>query len=179
MKRYWCAYTPRGASTHILLKKGKHKNGTQFKKKHFSLTLTFKHTFFYSYITLHYPLQLFSAVKNKISRKRKAAQALKANYRGYRGLFRSKNRTAYISETDEFIKLGNSVLTQNEPIFQNKCVLNTYLRFFLDFNTTYETTCTTNIGKMFELTLGQGHKVKGKGQICAYLKKKLEKLMKY
>ena len=97
-----CIHTEGSFDTH-LVKKGKHKNGTQFKQKHFSLTLTFKHTFFYSYITQYYPLQLFSAVKNKISRKRKAAEALKANYRGYRGLFRSKNRTSYISETDEFI----------------------------------------------------------------------------
>ena len=31
-------------------------------------------------------------------------------------------------------------------------------------------TYTTDIGKMSELTLGQGHKFKGQGQICAYLK---------
>ena len=31
-------------------------------------------------------------------------------------------------------------------------------------------TYTTNIGKIFELTLGQGHKVKGQGQIGAYVK---------
>ena len=31
-------------------------------------------------------------------------------------------------------------------------------------------TYTTDIGKMSELTLGQGHKFKGEGQICAYLK---------
>ena len=31
-------------------------------------------------------------------------------------------------------------------------------------------TYTTDIGKMSELTLGQGHKFKGQGQICACLK---------
>ena len=31
-------------------------------------------------------------------------------------------------------------------------------------------TYTTDICKMSELTLGQGHKFKGQGQICAYLK---------
>ena len=29
----------------------------------------------------------------------------------------------------------------------------------------------TNIEKIFELTLGQGHKVKGQGQICNNVKK--------
>ena len=29
----------------------------------------------------------------------------------------------------------------------------------------------TNTRKMFELTLGQGHKVKGQGQICVNVKK--------
>ena len=32
-------------------------------------------------------------------------------------------------------------------------------------------TYITNIGKIFELTLGQGHKVKGQGQIGPYVKK--------
>ena len=32
-------------------------------------------------------------------------------------------------------------------------------------------TYTTNIGKIFELTLGQGHKVKGQGQISNNVKK--------
>ena len=27
-----------------------------------------------------------------------------------------------------------------------------------------------NIGEIFKLTLGQGHKAKGQGQICAYVK---------
>ena len=31
-------------------------------------------------------------------------------------------------------------------------------------------TYITNIGKIFELTLGQGHKVKGQGQIGPYVK---------
>ena len=31
-------------------------------------------------------------------------------------------------------------------------------------------TYITNIGKIFALTLGQGHKVKGQGQIGAYVK---------
>ena len=31
-------------------------------------------------------------------------------------------------------------------------------------------TYITNIGKIFELTLGQGHKVKGQGQICSFVK---------
>ena len=31
-------------------------------------------------------------------------------------------------------------------------------------------TYNTDIGKMSELTLGQGHKFKGQGQICACLK---------
>ena len=35
-------------------------------------------------------------------------------------------------------------------------------------------TYTTCIGKIFELTLGQGQKVKGQGRICTYVKK-LEK----
>ena len=38
-------------------------------------------------------------------------------------------------------------------------------------------TFTINIGKIFELTLGQGHKVKGQGQIRAYVMK-LENFMK-
>ena len=32
-------------------------------------------------------------------------------------------------------------------------------------------TYIASIGKIFELTLGQGHKVKGQGQIRAYVKK--------
>ena len=37
-------------------------------------------------------------------------------------------------------------------------------------------TYITNIGNIFELTLGQGHKVKGQGQICNMrLRKKMEK----
>ena len=35
----------------------------------------------------------------------------------------------------------------------------------------------TNIAKLFELTQGQGHKVKGEGQICTDIKKR-EKLIK-
>ena len=35
----------------------------------------------------------------------------------------------------------------------------------------------TKMGKIFELTLGQGQKVKGQGRICTYVKK-LEKMMK-
>ena len=31
-------------------------------------------------------------------------------------------------------------------------------------------TYTTDIGKMSELTLGQGHKFKGQGQICNFVK---------
>ena len=74
----------------------------QFRQKHFSITLTFKHTFFYSYITQYYPLQLFSAVKNKISRKRKAAQALKANFKAVEGYLGPK------IEQPIFPKLMNS-----------------------------------------------------------------------
>ena len=37
-------------------------------------------------------------------------------------------------------------------------------------------TQSVNIDRMFELTEGQGQKVKGQGQICAHVKK-LEKLI--
>ena len=93
------------------------------------------------------PLNYFQQKKQN-SPKRKAARALRTNFLGCRGPFRSKNRTAHFAVTNNFGKLGISILIHFEPIFHNESILNTCFHIFLDFNTTYETTCTSTLNQL-------------------------------